>query len=66
MKATEVKTLNQLVEFINEREDWSLEVSNIIANNGWHDETGSVYGVCSDGKQKVAINEQGQAEVITF
>lgn len=66
MKANEVKTLEQLVEFINERDEWTLEVSDIIANNGWSDETGEEFGVCSDGSQKVEINENGKAEIITL
>ena len=63
MKAAEVKTLEQLVEFINERDEWSNEVSDIIENNGWQDLSGDEFDVCQDGKQKVAINENGKAEI---
>ena len=65
MKAAEVKTLDQLVEFINEREDWPLEVSDIIESNGWQDITGEERGVCldADGKEMVVINDDGEAEV---
>ena len=64
MKANEVKTLSELVEFINSNEDYNLEVTDIIERNGWNDEQGETYGVCSYNNDKVVINEQGEAEVI--
>ena len=65
MKAAEVKTLGQLVEFINEREEWSLEVTDIIESNGWQDITGEYCGVCIDaeGNEMVVINDKGHAEI---
>ena len=65
MKAEEVKTLCQLVEFINEREEWSLEVTEIIEINGWQDITGEERGVCIDaeGNEMVVINDNGKAEI---
>ena len=65
MKAAEVKTLGQLVEFINEREEWSLEVTEIIESNGWQDITGEERGVCIDaeGNEMVVINDNGKAEI---
>lgn len=60
----DVKTLSQLVDFINERESWSLEVEEIIANNGWCGDCGEYDGVCHDGTDRVIINEQGFAELI--
>lgn len=65
MKAEEVKTLGQLVEFINEREEWSLEVTEIIEINGWQDITGEERGVCIDaeGNEMVVINDNGKAEI---
>ena len=65
MKAAEVKTLGQLVEFINEREEWSLEVTDIIESNGWQDITGEERCVCIDaeGNEMVVINDKGKAEI---
>ena len=65
MKAAEVKTLGQLVEFINEREEWSLEVTDIIESNGWQDINGEERGVCLDaeGNEMVVINDKGKAEI---
>lgn len=65
MKKMEVRTLEQLVEFINERDEWSLDVADIIESNGWQDITGEECGVCLDaeGNEMVIINDKGQAEI---
>ena len=65
MKKMEVRTLSQLVEFINERDEWSLDVSDIIESNGWQDITGVERGVSLDkeGNLMVEINDQGKAEI---
>ena len=61
----EVRTLQQLVEYINERDEWSLDVSDIIESNGWQDITGEERGVCldADGNEMVIINDEGKAEI---
>lgn len=65
MKASEIKTMSELVEFINEREEWSLEVEEIIERNGWVSDCGEDFGVCHDDKgNKVIINDNGEAELI--
>ena len=62
-----VKSMTDLVEYINRHEDWQMEVETIIALNGWIDDCGETYGVCHDDNgNKVIINEQGDAEVITL
>ena len=65
MKKIEVRTLAQLVEFINESDEWSLDVADIIESNGWQDITGEERGVCIDaeGNEMVVINDNGQAEI---
>jgi hypothetical protein len=65
MNKMEVRTLSQLVEFINERDEWSLDVSDIIESNGWQDITGVERGVCLDkeGNLMVEINDDGKAEI---
>lgn len=65
MNKMEVRTLSQLVEFINERDEWSLDVSDIIESNGWQDITGVEHGVCLDkeGNLMVEINDDGKAEI---
>lgn len=67
MNKMEVRTLAQLVEFINERDEWSLDVSDIIERNGWQDITGEERGVCLDAEsnEMVVINDKGQAEINT-
>ena len=65
MNKMEVKTLEQLVKYINERDEWSLDVSYIIESNGWKDITGEDRGVCIDegGNEMVVINDDGRAEI---
>ena len=62
-----ITTLDQLADYINESNGWQLDVEDIIELNGWHSDCGDTYGVCHDDKgNKVVINEQGDAEVITL
>ena len=65
MNKMEVRTLQQLVEYINERDEWSLDVSDSIESNGWQDITGEERGVCLDaeGNEMVIINDEGKAEI---
>lgn len=61
-----INVLEELAQYINNNEDWQLEVTNIIERNGWNDETGEAYGVCSNDYAKVVLDEQGTAEVISL
>ncbi len=63
MKATDVRTLDELVEFINEQDEWSNEVAEIIEANSWEELSDNEFDVCQDDNRKVAINEDGIAEV---
>ncbi len=63
MKATDVRTLDELVEFINEQDEWSNEVAEIIEANSWKELSDNEFDVCQDDNRKVAINEDGIAEV---
>lgn len=63
MKATDVRTLDELVEFINERDEWSNEVAEIIEANSWEELSDNEFDVCQDDNRKVAINEDGIVEV---
>lgn len=65
MNATEIKTLEQLAQFVNENEDWNLEVNDIIKANGWKDNTYTNYGVCATDYAEVVLSgEDLHAEVI--
>lgn len=59
-------TLEELRDFINDNEDWNLEVSNIIEKNGWTDETSETWGVCSDGKRRIILDDNATAEIINI
>lgn len=63
MKATDVRTLDELVEFINEQDEWSNEVAGIIEANSWEELSDNEFDVCQDDNRKVSINEDGIAEV---
>lgn len=63
MKATDVRTLDELVEFINEQDEWPNEVAEIIEANSWEELSDNEFDVCQDDNRKVAINEDGIAEV---
>ena len=52
MKKIEVRTLAQLVEFINERDQWSLDVADIIESNGRQDITGEERGVGQEARAR--------------
>lgn len=61
-----ITDLYELAELINTLEDYPLEVVEaVIETNGWEDLTGSEYDVCSDGKNKVVLDENtGIAKVV--
>ena len=63
---TDINVLEELAQYINDNEDWQLDVADIISRNGWNDETGETYGVCSNDYAKIVLNEQGTAEVISL
>lgn len=54
-----MKTLEELRDFINSTEDWDLSVNDIIEKNGWTDETGEEYGICSDNKRRLYFRVEG-------
>ena len=58
-----VFTLDGLADYINNHDNSPLEVSEIIAANGWTDETGQTFGVASDGEQCVMLDDNGEAYV---
>ncbi len=63
IKIEKMKTLNELQDFINSHEDWELSVNDVISENGWTDETGEDYGICSDGINRLAFDSNMVAEI---
>lgn len=57
-------TLQQFCELINSQDEWKLSNNDIISENGWNDETGTSYGICSDATFSLRFNERGEAEVV--
>lgn len=64
---TEIKTLEQLCEFINSQEDYpAFKVTAIIEKNGWKDLTHETYNVCEDSNgNRVELGEDGICYVVT-
>ena len=50
-----MNTLEKLRDFINSHEDWELEANKAIEENGWNDEIGEDYGICSDQTHRLAF-----------
>jgi hypothetical protein len=60
-----MKTLQELADLINSADEWKTEFNEIIEQNGWNDETGEEWGVCSNDTERVIYGEDGQAVVIS-
>lgn len=62
----EVESLQDLVQYINEHEEWQLNVSTIIKYNGWLDITKEERCVClnTKGTEMVVINDKGNAIIM--
>lgn len=64
MKTT-INTLDQLAEVINANEDYPVDtVTEAIERNGWEDLQGTEFDVCSDGKEMVSFDSNGEARVV--
>lgn len=62
-----IKTLQELADYINSQEVYHTDtITDIIEANGWIDDQHSEFDVCNDGKEKIIINEIGNAEVVTI
>lgn len=59
-----VFSLEELAEYVNERETFPCEVGEIITANGWIDDTRDERGICSCDDRKVVLNEKGIAVII--
>ena len=60
---TGITTLEEMAEYINNCDDFPLAAYDIIAINGWTDDTAEIFGVCSFGNHRVVLKE-GVAEVV--
>ena len=57
-------SLNEFCELINAQDEWQLSNSDIISDNGWTDDTGSSFGICSSKTHILRFDERGKAEII--
>ena len=61
---TNIKTLDEFANIINEADEWKAEFNEIINANGWEDQTGEQWGICSDGKERLVFNDEAQAVIV--
>lgn len=59
-----MNTLEELRDYINEHDEWQLKANQIIERNGWNDETGDTWGMCSDGVRRLIMTDDGTADII--
>ncbi len=59
-----IRTMSQLADYINANREWFTIASLAIERNDWNDEMGEEYNVCSDGCEKVVLDETGRAMVV--
>lgn len=59
-----ISTLEQLVDLINNSDEWPMEANRSIRENGWIDDTDIDRGVCHTDAFKVVINDAGLAVVL--
>lgn len=59
-----ITTLADLRDYINSKEDYPLDVNDIIAQNGWVDETSESYYICNDGTERLEFNSNMKAVIV--
>lgn len=60
-----MKTLQELADLINSADEWKTEFNEIIEQNGWNNETAEEWGVCSNDTERIVLDDEGKAQVIT-
>lgn len=64
MKPSEIRTLNEFANFLNESDDYPvLDADEIIERNGWQ-YCKNDYDVCSHNGEKISLMESGKWEVV--
>lgn len=63
MKTINFIKMQDLADYINAADEWPADVEDIIEANGWVSDTGEIYGVCHNDKEKVIMDGDGKAIV---
>lgn len=63
---TKCNSMQEFAELINSAEEWKLDFNEIIQQNGWIDETGEDYGICSNGTQRLFFDSDANATLINL
>lgn len=64
METKNIKTMQDLANYLNEAEDLDVTfLEETIEANGWVDDCGTEWGICHNDREKVIINDDGKAVV---
>lgn len=63
MENPNINTLQDFANLINSTDEWLPIFSEIIKQNCWIDECHEYWGVCSNGKERIVMNENGKATI---
>jgi transcriptional regulator with XRE-family HTH domain len=61
-----IMTMEKLAEYINESDEWPLDVEDIIEANNWVSDTHTQWGVCHDASSKIILDDEGKAQVVNL
>lgn len=62
----QIKTLENLRDYINSKQDYPLDVSEIIERNGWVDEQSELYYICNDGNNRLQFDSNMKAVIVEY
>ena len=65
VEASMFDTMQEFADFINESGEWPADAEDIIVQCGWVPDTGSTWGVCHNDDERVIIDDDGKAIVVS-
>ena len=66
LNMTKINTMQQLADYINNAEEWPLDVEDWIEENYWISDTHTQWGVCHNDTEKCVLDDTGKAIVISI
>ncbi len=64
MNDKKIKTMEELADYINSfKDDFPHDIGNIIEQNGWVNDCGSIYGICHNKEKTLELDEDAEAFV---
>lgn len=59
-----IESMQDIADYYNENEILGLDFEQVIKENGWVSDMDSEWGICHNDKEKVIINDNGEAVVM--